>query len=236
MKYFIYGLYSTENNIIRYVGQTKSSLTQRKNEHKCDALTRKLRNHKCNWIRKVYANGYEIGIELLEETDENHWAEREIFWIEELSKTNKLVNELKGGNSGGVGGKIRNYLSYDAAKEYIAKNMPSVKSHTEYKIEYQKNPEKYKDILPLAPQRVYAFRNVWKGWGDFLNKEIPSSNYKHDHFLPYEEMVEINKLNGIKSIGEYHKFIYENNINAPYKPERTYKDKWCGRKKFWGLE
>ena len=38
MKYFIYGLYSTENNIIRYVGQTKSSLTQRKNEHKCDAI------------------------------------------------------------------------------------------------------------------------------------------------------------------------------------------------------
>lgn len=236
MKYFIYGLYSTENNIIRYVGQTKSSLTQRKNEHKCDALTKKLRNHKCNWVRKVYANGYEIGIELLEETDENHWAEREIFWIEKLSKTNKLVNELKGGNCGGVGGKVQNYLPYEEAKKYVAEHMPQVKSYPEYKKEYRKNKDKYIGILPLAPQKAYSFRKTWKGWGDFLRKDVPSAKYKHDHFLSYDEVVELNKINGIQSRNHYHKFIVENNINAPYKPERTYKNKWQGFKKFLGKE
>lgn len=236
MKYFIYGLYSTENNIIRYVGQTKSSLRQRKNEHKCDALTRKLRNHKCNWVRKVYANGYEIGIELLEETDESHWAEREIFWIEKLSKTNKLVNELKGGNCGGVGGKVQNYLSYEEAKKYVAEHMPEVKSYPEYKKEYRENKDKYIGILPLAPQKAYSFRKTWKGWGDFLRKDVPSAKYKHDHFLSYDEVVELNKINGIQSRNHYHKFIVENNINAPYKPERTYKDKWQGFKKFLGKE
>lgn len=76
MKYYIYGLYSTEDNIIRYVGQTKSQLNQRKNEHKCDALTRKIKNHKCNWIRKVYKDGFEIGITLLDEANEKNWVKK----------------------------------------------------------------------------------------------------------------------------------------------------------------
>ena len=236
MKYFIYGLYSTEDEVIRYVGQTKSPLKQRRNEHKCDALTKKLRNHKCNWIRLVYRNGFEIGITLIEETDEKNWAEREIFWIEEYSKTNKLVNELRGGNCGGVGGKIQNYLPYDKAKEFVSKNMPNVKTYREYKIEYLNNREKYEGIIPLAPQKAYSFRKTWKGWSDFLETGIPTAKYKHDHFLSYDEVVKINKQNGIKSRNHYHKFILENGINAPYSPHKTYKDRWQGFKKFLGQE
>ena len=89
MEYYIYGLSSSKDGIIRYVGQTKNALKNRLNEHKCDALTRKLKSHKCNWIRKIYKTGFKLQIELIEITDELHWQEREIYWIQEYRKKQK---------------------------------------------------------------------------------------------------------------------------------------------------
>ena len=196
MIYHIYGLYSTEDNIIRYIGQTKSNLKQRKNEHKCDALTRNLKNHKCNWIRSVYKNGFEIGIKLIEDTDENNWAEKEIYWINEYSKTTKLVNQLSGGNSGGLGGKLQSYLKYDEAKEFIRNNFLSANSITTYKNEYEKRKEFFKKYVPKNPHHVYALRGEWKGWGDYLSTgTIPSKNirflYYHIKIYRYAHKIHI---------------------------------------------
>lgn len=51
---FIYALYSTENEIIRYVGKTKFVLSKRFREHINGALFRNGKTHKDNWIRNVY--------------------------------------------------------------------------------------------------------------------------------------------------------------------------------------
>jgi hypothetical protein len=236
MKYYIYGLVSTRDEKIRYVGQTKSPLRQRLAEHRCDSLTRKNKNHKCNWYRKECRDGYDIKIVLIEETDKEHWAEREIYWIKKLSVSNDLVNELKGGNCGGVGGKLQNYLTYSEAKKYIKKYMPYVKTYKEYVEEYVKNYEKHKNFLPKAPQKVYSLRNEWVGWGDYLSNGTVSAKEKHHSFITYERMKELNIKNNIKTLEQYKKFIKQNNINAPLKPQRGYSDKWISVYDFLGIK
>lgn len=90
----IYGLVSSEDNIVRYIGQTMRPLEKRLNEHKsckksCISCYR--------WIRKVIANGYEVRIELLEENC--HWNDAERKWIAEYRKNfpGVLLNWSDGG-------------------------------------------------------------------------------------------------------------------------------------------
>ena len=234
MKYFIYGLYSTEDNVIRYIGQTKSSLKQRKNEHKCDALTRNLKNHKCNWIRKVYHDGYEIGITLIEETNETEWPNREIFWINQLKSSNNLVNQLDGGNSGGLGGKIRGYLSFNEAADFIKEKIPNIKGIVDYKKKYELLSDEDKQLIPKNPDHVYPLRGEWGGWERFLSMEIISSQKRHANFLSYEEAKKYLSDKHISSRKKYQTFLKENNISfLPYKPERTYEnDGWGGYNEF----
>lgn len=236
MKYYIYGLLSTRDNIIRYIGQTKSSLKRRLSEHKCDALTRNIANHKCNWIRKEISDGFEINITMIEETDSEKWAEREVHWIKELSVSNNLVNELKGGNCGGIGGKLQNYLSYSEAKEYIKIHMPFVNTYKEYIKEYNDHYETYKNLIPKAPQKVYALRNEWKGWGDYLVQGNISDRNRHYSFIPFQEMKDLNVKHNIKTLKQYREFIKENKINAPYNPSRGYSDKWVDLYDFLGIK
>ena len=225
MKYFIYGLYSTEDGIIRYIGQTKSSLKQRKNEHKCDALTRNLKSHKCNWIRRVYKNGFEVEIKLIEETNEQNWAVREIFWINEYSKTTKLVNQLSGGNCGGIGGKLKNYLEYEEAKEFVKNNLSNAKSGKEYRKEYEEKRDIVENYVPKNPHHVYGLRGSWKGWGDYLSTGTISAISKHKTYLDFDTAHQLVLDAKLKNKNEYLDFIKEYK-NLPRNPERSYEGKW----------
>ena len=224
MEYYIYGLYSTEDNIVRYVGQTKNNIHQRKNEHKCDALTKGFKNHKCNWIRKVYKDGFEIRIRLLEIANEKNWPEKEIWWINHL-KNNNLVNELLGGNSGGVGGKLQNYLSYNDAKEFVKVNVKA-KSETTYKKEYDERRNEFNGLLPKNPQVVYALRGEWVSWGDYLSTGRVASIKQHSSYIPYKKLKKIVQENKIKSSVEYSKFIEGKGPEYPLKPFKAYVKEW----------
>lgn len=221
----IYGLYSTEDHKIRYVGKTKSSLKNRLSSHKYDALKKKTKNHKCNWIRSVYNDGFSIGIELIAITDEEHWEEQEIYWISSLKESNDLTNELKGGNSGGVGGRLQPFLDYDDAKNFIKNNLPSFSSITEYRLFLKKNKKIY-PFLPLHPQDVYQLRKQWVNWSDFLSTNIISDNSRHDNFYSYDESVFFLKKLSLKTRKEYIDYIKSTkNTKLPYHPDRTYKNK-----------
>lgn len=194
---FIYGLYSTEDNLIRYVGKT-NSLNGRLASHKYDALKRGSKNHKCNWIRSVYKNEYEIGIELIEECNDSNVDEREIYWIKTLKETNNLTNELEGGQSGGVGGKMKEYKTFDEMKEWMKINYPNIKSYKEYKTIPKEIKEK--NHLPLAPQRVYSKRGEWKGMNE-LFQTGRKNRYKNNVTL--NDIQTFIKEHNIKSTLEY---------------------------------
>lgn len=222
MKYYIYGLSSSEDGIIRYVGQTKNNIKNRLNEHKCDALTKKLKSHKCNWIRKVYRDGFEIKISLIEETDEKHWQEREIYWIQEYRKTNKLLNQLDGGECGGIGGKYFQY-SYSETKDLLKKMNFSFKNFKEYKSKI-KEQEELKKFFPLNPKKVFSARNEWVSWGDFLGNAYVSDQEKHNNILTYELAKNIVRERKISDMNEYQKLSLTRN-DLPLWPNKAYKNK-----------
>lgn len=95
----IYKLIDPRTEEIRYVGQTHCGLKTRLNKHIREArYQNKTKNHK--WINSLIKDGCSPVIELLEIVDftKHTWQEREIFWIEELSKMHSLNNHSLGGD------------------------------------------------------------------------------------------------------------------------------------------
>jgi hypothetical protein len=98
----IYGLYSTEDGITRYIGRTINPLNQRLSEHLYDARHPEYSlcpdTHKGRWIRKAEENGYTIHIRTIEETTVSIQDEREKYWVAYFGREN-LVNGTDGGET-----------------------------------------------------------------------------------------------------------------------------------------
>lgn len=99
----VYGLASSEDGKLRYIGQTTGKLTRRLIHHHYDA--KKLGTiHKSNWIRSVITRGFEVLIFPIEENAP--WGEAEIRWIAHHRAAGvDLVNTTAGGE--GVVGYVR---------------------------------------------------------------------------------------------------------------------------------
>ncbi len=100
MRCSIYGLYSTEDGEIRYIGQTRISLETRLSQHLGDASRkneRKLKSHCYRWIRKTLRNGHRIGIQLLEADAEYETAEKQWIAIYRDRFPGRLTNISDGG-------------------------------------------------------------------------------------------------------------------------------------------
>jgi len=207
-KTFIYGLYSDEDGIVRYVGKAddpvhrlRRHIQQRNNTN----------THKNSWIKKVLLQGKKIDYKILEEVDSEIWQERERYWI---SQFDNLVNTSKGGLGGGT---IKYKISYDDCKKWVSKNL-SVNSKSEwYRI------KELPQFIAKNPREVYINRG-WISWGDFLGTDRIQDNKKID-YLSYEEAknwikknkIILKNLNGWKEI-ELPKFL-------PKRPERYYKNR-----------
>ena len=90
-KIYIYGLYDETG--CRYVGQA-ADLKKRLKDHLAD----KRRTHKANWIRKLLSEGKTPEMRTLEETDAEHFQEKERAWIAFGRKKGwKLTNATNGG-------------------------------------------------------------------------------------------------------------------------------------------
>lgn len=219
MKCYIYGLSSSEDGVIRYVGKTKNDIFTRMIEHKCDALTKKMKSHKCNWIRKIYDEGFELQVLLIEETDDNNWQDREIYWIKKYREKGNLVNQLDGGESGGIGGKLFPF-SYDETKSFLKENFLCFKNYSDYKRFLEKNTE-YKSRLPVCPKKIFKKRNEWISWGDFLGTKYVSDKEKNEKKLSYDDAKKILKENRIDNRKKYKEFI-KNEKRLPVNPWNSY--------------
>lgn len=93
----VYGLFSTEDGVVRYIGQTIQSLQSRLTQHLAEAV-RPPGTSRCHrWIRKVLGSGYKIGTLLIEEGCQ--WDEGERRWIAfyRESHPGRLTNLSDGG-------------------------------------------------------------------------------------------------------------------------------------------
>lgn len=226
---FIYALYSTENEIIRYVGKTKFVLSKRLREHINGALFRNGKTHKDNWIRNVYKNGFVVKIKLIEECDDSIWEKREKFWID---KYTNLTNLTEGGD-GGHG--ILYNVSYEEMKKYIKTISPQIKS----KNEFRKRLDELDSNYPRNPMETFKIRGEWVSWGDFLGTNRIQDNKKTEKYLSFNEAKKfINKHIKPKTSVEYKKYIDNNNIDfLPRKPFRYYNERgWNGWEDYLGVK
>lgn len=100
--YSIYVLKCPLSNEIRYVGQTRMSLSKRLSGHIYDATKRKKKklNHKDNWVLKLLKSEKTPIIESLEtyvDVELEFILEREKFWISSLKNDFRLLNSTDGG-------------------------------------------------------------------------------------------------------------------------------------------
>jgi hypothetical protein len=204
---FIYGLYSSDDDKIRYVGKSDNP-SYRVKRHIYQVNDSK--THKNSWIKKIIKDGHKLEYKILEEVLYDEWCEREKFWI---SNFTDLVNTAPGGLGGGV---IKYKISYDDCKKWVRDNL-SVKSKSEWYKEY------IPDFIPRNPREVYIKRG-WISWGDFLGTNKIQDN-KKINYLSY--------IDAKKWINE-NKILFKNKIDyknydlptfLPKRPERYYKNR-----------
>ena len=98
----VYGLSSSEDGRIRYIGQTTQTLRRRLAQHLADAKRKQSHIHCYRWIRKTISAGEKIQIHLIEsdcvvDLDETKWIE--IY----RRLCPDLTNTLNGGQHGRLG-------------------------------------------------------------------------------------------------------------------------------------
>lgn len=93
----VYGLYSSADERIRYVGQTTGDVATRVRKHVAKALRKTTKpTHREAWIRKVVASGAKVKWVVLQQTA--IWNKDEILWIRKLRRRGAdLVNATRGG-------------------------------------------------------------------------------------------------------------------------------------------
>ena len=153
--YNIYVLRCPVSNEVRYVGQTKMSLTKRLSGHIYDATKRnkKKLNHKDNWILKLLSIGKRPIIESLESYNDvelKFVLEREMFWISSLKKEFNLLNSTDGGEFS-----INNVIT-DMSGD---KNPMYGKNHSEYTKSIMRNKKLgiYDGVNNPRSKRLYQY-------------------------------------------------------------------------------
>jgi group I intron endonuclease len=99
MKTIIYGITHPEYpKVIRYVGKTKKTISQRINQH-IYLSKKKLRRPINLWINKLLGEGLKPEIIEIEVVEGDDWQNREIFWIKYYREKFELLNLSDGGGS-----------------------------------------------------------------------------------------------------------------------------------------
>lgn len=220
---YIYALYSNLSDELKYVGKCndpKQRLRMHYSQRNCK------KSHKNNWINSVIRNGGDIQLKIIEEVNEYNWVEREIFWINEISKTNNLTNIAKGG----LGGQVKKYnITYNEMVKLVPNN---IKSKTEW-YRYTKSKE-FSELMPKDP--VQYFKSEWISWGDFLGTGRIQDN-KTINYISYEsaKVWLIDNNIDIKSVKNWKLNLDKIPSFIPKRPDRYYKNRnWVSWPDFLG--
>jgi len=110
--FYIYGLFSTKDEIIKYIGYT-SDLKERLKEHNKDINRVKVKTYKKNWIKKCISEGYNIDYLILDTAlTQSEACELEKFYIQNYLENNvQIVNGTLGGDGGIMTEESRRKLS-----------------------------------------------------------------------------------------------------------------------------
>ncbi|HVJ31649.1 MAG TPA: hypothetical protein VND94_00925 [Terriglobia bacterium] len=92
----LYGLYATDEGLVRYIGQTRKSVHGRYSIHLMEARNKTRKTRLANWIRDVWARGQGVSLRIIDR--QATWNESEIAEIARLRDAGQwLVNDKPGG-------------------------------------------------------------------------------------------------------------------------------------------
>jgi hypothetical protein len=206
---FIYGLFSDEDEKIRYVGKSDNPEYRLKRHIQQRNYSDTYKNR---WINKMLREHKKIYYKIIEEVMYDIWPEREIYWIERIEN---LTNTSKGG-LGGRG--IKYDMSYTECKKWVSINMNAYS-----KSDWYKNIKNLPDDIPSNPCEVYLSRG-WISWGDFLSTgKVQDNKIKHN-YLSYDDAKKW-ILNNIDTSNMSSSIWKKSDIVnfIPNRPERFYK-------------
>ena len=120
----IYGLASSQDGKIRYVGQTMGRIGRRLDGHISDALRYKDKGRVKKWIRAVIRRGYEVIVFLIENDVVLHEAEKR--WIAFYRRHGASLTNSTDGGEGTLGwhGNAENKRPDLAARNRAARGLP----------------------------------------------------------------------------------------------------------------
>ncbi len=100
MKIYIYTLSDPLSKEIKYVGKTKSIKRRLQSHIDYAKNTQRKRRYVTDWILGLLEQELKPMITIIEETDEDNWTKREIYWIAHFKSLGfKICNLTNGGES-----------------------------------------------------------------------------------------------------------------------------------------
>lgn len=125
---------------------------------------------------------------------------------------------------------VKNYLSFEKAREYI--QSLNLSGFNDYK-KYASSGEKPKEI-PSRPDIVY--KNEFKGYGDWVGTGAIPTKVKSKLFWPFEKARDYVRNLNLYSFEEWKEYSKSDKkpIEIPTNPQKIYKDKWISFSDFLG--
>lgn len=214
MKCYIYTLTDPNTNQVRYVGKAKNPKDRYSNHIN---KSRDKNTHKRNWINKLRKTNQKPLLEIIEETTDDNWKEREKHWIKYyLNSGNKLVNYTEGGDGLTFGNKT-SFKKGDGNRKVVALNKNGIifkifESRTKGSLYFGLNGGGLGGTLEKS-------RKTWKGylWLYYDDYHIMTSNDILNHVkwaLSYD--MKPNKTSFKKGHDLNSKKVYQYSLNFKF--------------------
>lgn len=200
-KIYIYK-YTNKFNGHAYIGKT-NNVARRQREHKSNAYNKSNEFYNSLWCQKIRQYGYEnFDFEILEETDTEHWKEREKYWIKYYN-TFEGVGYNRDGGGDGEDNRIKS-LNESQLDEIIELLKNSTKTQKEIANEYSISETLVSNINTGLSYKLneeqYPIRKNYKTIDDYSDlirdlKEttIPMTKLQEKYGYSYNTIKHINE-------------------------------------------
>jgi hypothetical protein len=125
---------------------------------------------------------------------------------------------------------VKNYLSFDKAREFVRSlNLSGFDDYRKYTMSGEKPKE-----IPSRPDFVY--KNEFKGYGDWVGTGRISNKDKGEQFLPFEQAREYVRNLNLYSFEDWKEYSKSDKkpMEIPTNPQKIYKDEWTSYSDFLG--
>ena len=164
----IYALIDPRDSAIKYVGKTLQSIDSRLATHLSYAK-KGLHTYCARWLKGLLDAGLRPEVQILEVVETEHWAERECFWIAELSRLGCSLTNLTAGGDG-----MNSYRHTESARQKMsAASKRYIAEHGHPSLGKKRTPEQLLRFSKAQKGRVITPESRAKISASLAGKPLP---------------------------------------------------------------